>query len=91
MAQRVRLPSGTKTIATSNTPEPLAESQDSFSVLITASEGNSEVVHIGGPEVSSSSYPLIKGDSLGIDRIDPANVYVYGKSGDIVYWIGATP
>ena len=56
--------------------------------VITAKSSNAAVVNIGNSGVTAASYELVAGQSLSIDVLDLARVYVYGKENDEVNVFG---
>lgn len=92
MALGRSLASGTKELAVENTAEALtAESIETTGVLVTALKANAAVVRIGSSSVGGESYALEAGESVQIDFIDTSQIYVYGKKGDKVKYIGVRP
>lgn len=84
--------SGTKEITVENTAERVrTTSSETTGVSVKAASANTAVVHLGGESVGATSYSLEPNESLEFDIIDLSRVYVYGKKGDKVEFLGLEP
>lgn len=72
-------------------PQPLAqESSTVRSLAITALSSNAGTAYIGNTAVDAAlGFPMEPGAFLGMDVIDPSQVYVLGTG--TVAWLGLMP
>lgn len=92
MAQPRELVSATKELAAENTAEKITTtSTEVVAVLVRALKANAAAVRIGPETVGATSYELEAGESVEFDFLDLSQVFIYGKKGDKVQYLGLKP
>lgn len=86
------LVAGTKELTAENTAERLStKSVETVAVVVRALKANAATLYVGPESVNTEAFELEKGESIEFELIDISQVWVYGKKGDKVKYLGLKP